>query len=73
MARICPHGPDSNTSNMWPMVKPVSAAAVMKWMERALCRPPSACPSQPQAASAPGLIAMPVAIISGSRMKMTTP
>ncbi len=45
----------------------------MKWMDRALCRPPNISVRNGHAASIPGLIAMPVTIMSGSRMKITTP
>ena len=45
----------------------------MKWTERALWRPPNTSSRNGHAASIPGLIAMPVKIISGSRTNSTTP
>ena len=55
MSRNCPIGPDSSTSSTWTTKNPNTAQATMKWIDRALCRPPKRSISQGKAASNPGL------------------
>ena len=50
---------------------PEPGQAAMKWIERADCRPPNRSSSHGAPAFSPGDMVSPVAIISGSRMKIT--
>ena len=63
--------PDSTTITMWMMKKARKENAQMKWIVRALCRPPNSHRSCGKAESTVGYIVRPVRTISGPRMKIT--
>jgi len=59
------------TSATCSTMKPISDQAMMKWIERAVWRPPNIMLGKCSAASVPGDMASPVTIISGSITKIT--
>src|SRR6185436_8646140 len=65
------HSPDTITSNTWIATKATRSHAATKWIVRAACRPPKRSTQPGNTEFIHGLIATPIRMMSGSRMKIT--